>query len=59
MTTGLLDTSSPQNAGPKPLTEGKQPLGIIIALWIFVIVPFVALVVAVPVASLVIFVIAR
>jgi stearoyl-CoA desaturase (delta-9 desaturase) len=50
MTTGLLDTSSPQNAGPKPLTEGKQPVGIMVALWAFVIIPFLALVAAVPVA---------
>jgi stearoyl-CoA desaturase (delta-9 desaturase) len=36
--------------GPKPLTEGKQHFGILVALWAFVIVPFVALIVAVPVA---------
>jgi stearoyl-CoA desaturase (delta-9 desaturase) len=41
-----LTTSS----GPKPLTEGKQPLGIMIALWAFVVLPFAALVAAVPVA---------
>src|SRR5881397_865960 len=34
----------------KPLTEGKQPVGILTALWAFVILPFVALVAAVPVA---------
>ena len=50
MTTALIDTTSPDNAGPKPLTEGKQPVGIMIALWAFVIIPFVALIVAVPVA---------
>src|SRR3954447_13796234 len=50
MTSALLDTSSPQDSGPKPLTEGKQPVGIMIALWAFVIIPFVALIAAVPVA---------
>jgi stearoyl-CoA desaturase (delta-9 desaturase) len=34
----------------KPLTAGKQPLSIIIGLWSFVIIPFVALLVAIPVA---------
>ena len=50
MTTALIDTSSPQGSGPKPLTEGKQPVGIMVALWAFVIIPFAALVAAVPVA---------
>jgi len=36
--------------GPKPLTQGPQPRGIIIALYIFVIIPFLAVVAAVPVA---------
>ena len=36
--------------GPKPLTEGAQSTGILIALWAFVVIPFVALVAAVPVA---------
>ena len=31
MTTALLDTSSPQTSGPKPLTEGKQPVGMVVA----------------------------
>src|SRR5688500_13288334 len=35
---------------PRALTEGKQSLGILIALWVFVILPFAALVAAVPVA---------
>ncbi|MGH3662704.1 MAG: acyl-CoA desaturase [Micromonosporaceae bacterium] len=35
---------------PKPLTEGREPLGAQIALWIFVVVPFIALMAAVPVA---------
>jgi stearoyl-CoA desaturase (delta-9 desaturase) len=35
---------------PKPLTEGKQSLGILIALWAFVVLPFLAVLLAVPVA---------
>jgi stearoyl-CoA desaturase (Delta-9 desaturase) len=49
-TTTLEPTRTPPPSGPKPLTEGKQPLGILTALWGFVILPFVALVAAVPVA---------
>jgi stearoyl-CoA desaturase (delta-9 desaturase) len=37
-------------AGPKPLTEGPQSRGILIALYGFVIVPFLAVFAAVPVA---------
>ncbi|HEX5540721.1 MAG TPA: acyl-CoA desaturase [Micromonospora sp.] len=37
-------------AGPKPLTEGRQSLGILIALWSFVAIPFLGLLAAVPVA---------
>ncbi|MER7457199.1 acyl-CoA desaturase [Micromonospora sp. NPDC126480] len=36
--------------GPKPLTQGTQSRGILIALWAFVVVPFLALIAAVPVA---------
>src|SRR6201999_3062795 len=36
--------------GPKPLTEGRQPVGILIGLWAFVVVPFVALIVSIPLA---------
>jgi len=50
MTSALLDKPTPPPAGPKALTEGKQPAGILIALWAFVIIPFAALIVAVPVA---------
>ena len=51
MSTTMLDTSpDAPTTGPKPLTEGKQPSGILIALWAFVTVPFVALIAAVPVA---------
>jgi stearoyl-CoA desaturase (Delta-9 desaturase) len=40
----------PAPASPKPLTEGKQGPGILVALWAFVVLPFVALIAAVPVA---------
>jgi stearoyl-CoA desaturase (delta-9 desaturase) len=50
MTTGLLNSSASAPAGAKPLTEGKQSLGILIGLWAFVVVPFIALIIAVPVA---------
>jgi stearoyl-CoA desaturase (Delta-9 desaturase) len=48
MTTATLDSKA--KAGPKPLTEGKQSLGILIALWYFVVVPFIAVLAAIPVA---------
>ena len=48
MTTATLDSKA--KAGPKPLTEGKQSLGILIALWYFVVVPFLAVLAAIPVA---------
>ena len=38
------------NRSPKPLTEGPAPLRSRIALWIFVVVPFLALLAAIPVA---------
>ncbi len=44
MSTALLDP------GPKPLTQGAQSRGILVALWAFVVIPFAALVAAVPVA---------
>ncbi|PZG17526.1 acyl-CoA desaturase [Micromonospora craterilacus] len=47
MSTALLD---PHPAGPKPLTEGTQSRGILVALWAFVVIPFAALIAAVPVA---------
>ena len=43
-------TESTTKAGPKPLTEGPQARGVLIALYAFVIVPFLAVLVAVPVA---------
>ncbi|WP_412544517.1 acyl-CoA desaturase [Longispora sp. K20-0274] len=36
--------------GPKPLTDGTQGTGVIIGLWAFVVVPFLALLAAIPVA---------
>ena len=51
MSTALLEPPpAAATPGPKPLTEGKQPTGILIGLWAFVTVPFLALVAAVPVA---------
>ena len=37
-------------AGPKPLTEGPQSRGILIALYGFVVIPFLAVLAAVPIA---------
>jgi stearoyl-CoA desaturase (Delta-9 desaturase) len=50
MTSALVKPQEAAGSGPKPLTEGKQPIGVLVGLWAFVIVPFVALIVAVPVA---------
>ncbi|MEG3634764.1 acyl-CoA desaturase [Micromonospora palythoicola] len=47
MSATVLD---PQPATPKPLTQGTQSRGILIALWSFVVIPFAALIAAVPVA---------
>ncbi len=47
MSTALIDSHP---TGPKPLTEGTQSRGILIALWAFVVIPFAALIAAVPVA---------
>lgn len=49
MTTAVLEPPT-NDTGPKPLTEGRQPIGILIALWSFVVIPFAALIAAVPVA---------
>jgi stearoyl-CoA desaturase (delta-9 desaturase) len=43
-------TPADPEAGPKPLTTGKQSMGILIGLWVIVVLPFVALIAAVPVA---------
>src|SRR3954452_21407511 len=50
MSIPVLDETANATSGPKPLTEGKQSTGILIALWAFVAVPFAAVVAAVPVA---------
>jgi stearoyl-CoA desaturase (delta-9 desaturase) len=50
MTTATLDPQATPTSGPKPLTEGKQSLSILIALWYFVLVPFLAVLAAIPVA---------
>ncbi|MEV1329084.1 acyl-CoA desaturase [Micromonospora costi] len=47
MSTALLE---PKASGPKPLTQGTQSPAILIALWAFVVIPFAALIAAVPVA---------
>src|SRR4029450_3024950 len=51
MSTAVVDPAATHPAGPapKPLTVGKQPIGVLIALWLFVTIPFVALIAAVPV----------
>ena len=48
MSATLLDADVA--AAPKPLTEGRQTVGVLIALWAFVVIPFIAVLVAVPVA---------
>jgi stearoyl-CoA desaturase (delta-9 desaturase) len=52
MSAVLLDPTPGQapDRGPKALTEGHQSTGILIALWGFVVLPFAALLAAVPVA---------
>ena len=43
MSTAVLPPpAEPVPAAPRPLTTGKQPIGVIIALWAFVTIPFVA-----------------
>ena len=50
MTSTLVDQQKTEPAAPKPLTEGRQSIGILIGLWAFVVIPFLALIAAVPVA---------
>ncbi|HEX7745653.1 MAG TPA: acyl-CoA desaturase [Micromonosporaceae bacterium] len=50
MTTPLKAAPGFAKPDPKPLYEGAQSTGILIALWAFVVLPFVALVAAIPVA---------
>src|SRR3954468_16808415 len=46
--TSVIEAASA--TGPKPLTEGPQSRGVLIALYLFVVIPFLAVLVAVPVA---------
>ncbi|MGX7669793.1 acyl-CoA desaturase [Plantactinospora sp. DSM 117369] len=46
----LEQPASEAKKGPKPLTDGVQSKGILVALWSFVTIPFLALLAAVPVA---------
>ena len=50
MTTPTTVADETDRSGPKPLTEGPLSRGAQIILWTFVVVPFLALVAAVPVA---------
>jgi hypothetical protein len=53
MTSTTIETSEAVGTaerGPKPLTEGKQPAGILVGLWAFVVIPLIAFAVAIPVA---------
>src|SRR5690606_2613032 len=49
MSTTVLERPGPE-PGPKPLTQGRQSIGVLIALWSFVVIPFAALIAAIPVA---------
>ncbi len=48
MSTAVLQQQPAEPAAPKPLTTGRQSVGIIAALWLFVTIPFAALVAAIP-----------
>jgi stearoyl-CoA desaturase (delta-9 desaturase) len=48
--TAVLEPTRTGSSAAKSLTAGKQPTSIIVALWAFVVIPFVALLAAVPVA---------
>ena len=51
MSTAVVEPAATDSgaAAPKPLTTGKQSAGVLIALWLFVTLPFVALIASVPV----------
>jgi len=49
MSTAVVDPPASPPPSPKPLTMGRQPVGVLVALWLFVVLPFLALVAAVPV----------
>src|SRR5689334_8744671 len=48
MTTTLDETAAQAESGPKPITEGRRNLATQIAVYVFVLVPFAALIAAVP-----------
>src|SRR3954469_1725897 len=50
MTSVLAESESTAAAGRKALTEGPQSRGVLVALYLFVVVPFLAVLAAVPVA---------
>ena len=50
MTATLERPSTPGRPGPKPITDGKRGMSAQIAVYVFVIVPFLALLAAVPLA---------
>ena len=51
MSTAVVEPAAADSGAtaPKPLTTGKQSAGVLLALWLFVTLPFVALVASVPV----------
>ena len=49
MSTAVLHPAPADPGGPKPLTTGQQSPGILTALWLFVTIPFAAMIAAVPV----------
>lgn len=48
--TATAATTATTPTGPKPLTSGKQAPGFMVALWAFVVIPFIAVLAAVPLA---------
>src|SRR3982751_976954 len=50
MTSVLAESESTAAAGRKALTEGPQSRGVLVALYLFVVVPFLAVLAAIPVA---------
>src|SRR3982751_5226644 len=50
MTSVLAESESTAAAGRKALTEGPQSRGVLVALYLFVLVPFLAVLAAIPVA---------
>src|SRR3954453_16577747 len=48
MSATVLDPRPTDTRGPKPLTTGRQSGSILVALWLFVTIPFAAMLAAVP-----------